>query len=145
MSNGPGDPAATGRYATAILRGLLETALPIFGICMGHQLLAMALGCETYKMSFGHRGANQPVKELETGRCFITSQNHGFVVREETLPSQVEVTYRSLFDKCIEGIKVRGRPVFSVQFHPEASPGPQDCRYLFEQFLAFMESYKNHA
>ncbi len=139
LSNGPGDPAATGVYAVPMIQGVLEAGLPVFGICLGHQILALALGCTTSKMHMGHRGANQPVKDLETGRVEITSQNHGFVVDRDSLPSGVVETHRSLFDGTLEGLRVDGRPVFSVQYHPEASPGPQDSHYLFDRFIGLME------
>ena len=135
LSNGPGDPAATCEYAVPMIKGLLENGLPIFGICLGHQLLALALGARTSKMHLGHRGANHPVKDLETGRVEITSQNHGFVVERDSLPQGVTETHSSLFDGTLEGLKVDGRPVFSVQHHPEASPGPQDSHYLFQRFF----------
>ena len=138
LSNGPGDPAATGDYAVPVIKKLLETGLPLFGICLGHQILSLALGCKTSKMHLGHRGANQPVKNLETGRVEITSQNHGFVVERDSLPNEVIETHTSLFDNALEGIKLDGRPVFSVQFHPEASPGPHDSHYLFKQFIELM-------
>ena len=139
LSNGPGDPAATGRYAVSTIRKLLEGGTPIFGICLGHQLLALALGAGTKKMHFGHRGGNHPVKELATGKVEITSQNHGFVVDEDTLPGDVSVTHRSLFDGTIEGIRSKHRPVFSVQYHPEASPGPEDSQFLFRRFLELIQ------
>jgi carbamoyl-phosphate synthase small subunit len=139
LSNGPGDPAATGTYAVPAIKGVLETGLPVFGICLGHQLLALALGAETRKMEIGHRGANHPVKDLRTGKVEITSQNHGFVVIEDSLPKGVVKTHVSLFDGSLEGLRVRGRPVFSVQYHPEASPGPQDSHYLFTRFVELME------
>ncbi len=135
LSNGPGDPAATGTYAVPVIRALLDSGLPVFGICLGHQMLALALGARTVKMARGHRGANHPVKDLETGRVEITAQNHGFVVTPESLPAGVTVTHRSLFDGSVEGLRVEGRPVFSVQYHPEASPGPHDSHYLFRRFL----------
>ena len=138
LSNGPGDPAATGEYAVPAIKGVLEAGLPVFGICLGHQILALALGCKTHKMHMGHRGANQPVKDLETGRVEITSQNHGFVVDKDSLPKGVVETHVSLFDGSLEGIRVDGKPVFSVQYHPEASPGPQDSHYLFERFVGMM-------
>ncbi len=138
LSNGPGDPAATGAYAVPTIRGLVDCGLPLFGICLGHQMLALALGGRTEKMYRGHRGANHPVKDLATGRVEITSQNHGFVVVPESLPSEVAVTHVSLFDGTNEGIRLKDRPVFSVQYHPEASPGPQDSHYLFERFLGMM-------
>lgn len=139
LSNGPGDPAATGAYAVPTIRGLLATGLPMFGICLGHQMLALALGGRTGKLARGHRGANHPVKDLVTGRVEITSQNHGFHVDPESLPAGVEVTHVSLFDGTNEGIAVTGKPVFSVQYHPEASPGPRDSHYLFKRFVALME------
>ncbi len=142
LSNGPGDPAATGTYAVPTIRKVLETGLPVFGICLGHQLLALALGARTKKMHLGHRGANHPVKDLATGRVEITSQNHGFVVDPETLPVGVAASHVSLFDGSNEGIAVEGRPVFSVQYHPEASPGPQDSHYLFERFVSLIEKHK---
>ena len=135
LSNGPGDPGATAEYAVPVLQALLDTNIPIFGICLGHQLLAQALGAQTRKMHLGHRGANQPVKDLETGKVEITSQNHGFEVVEDSLPSNVVATHRSLFDGSNEGIKATDKPAFSVQYHPEASPGPNDSYYLFERFV----------
>ena len=138
LSNGPGDPAATGAYAVPVIQKLLKTGLPIFGICLGHQMLAIALGATTAKLPFGHRGANHPVKNLVSGQVEITSQNHGFHVIPDTLPETAEVTHVSLFDGTNEGLSVKGRPVFSVQYHPEASPGPQDSHYLFEQFAALL-------
>ena len=138
LSNGPGDPAATGVYAVPAIQGVLAAGTPIFGICLGHQLLALALGAETYKLERGHRGANQPVKDLATGKVEITSQNHGFAVDEASLPEGVRVTHKSLFDGSNEGIACDGRPVFSVQYHPEASPGPSDSHYLFRRFVAMM-------
>ena len=135
LSNGPGDPAATGEYAIPMIKELLENDTPIFGICLGHQLLAQALGAKTRKMHLGHRGANQPVKDLETGKVEITSQNHGFEVVEDSLPENVVVTHTSLFDGSNEGIKSTDKKAFSVQYHPEASPGPQDSHYLFERFV----------
>lgn len=138
LSNGPGDPAATGVYAVPALRELIATGKPIFGICLGHQLMALALGGRTAKMARGHRGANHPVKDLATGKVEITSQNHGFVVDPDSLPGGVELTHLSLFDNTNEGLRVIGKPVFSVQHHPEASPGPQDSHYLFERFVQLM-------
>ena len=139
LSNGPGDPAATGRYAVPTIQGVLKSGTPLFGICLGHQMLALALGARTFKMDTGHRGANHPVKDLATGKVEITSQNHGFVVDEKTLPAGTTVTHRSLFDGSVEGISIEGKPAFSVQYHPEASPGPQDAHYLFDRFVGLME------
>jgi carbamoyl-phosphate synthase small subunit len=136
LSNGPGDPAATGVYAVPMIRGVLERDLPVFGICLGHQMLALALGARTIKMNHGHHGANHPVKDLETGKVEITSMNHGFTVDSQTLPAGVKETHVSLFDGSNCGIRMEDRPVFSVQYHPEASPGPQDSFYLFERFAA---------
>ena len=140
LSNGPGDPVATGAYAVQIIKELIDSNLPIFGICLGHQLLAITLGAKTKKMHHGHRGANHPVKNLETKKIEITSQNHGFVVLSDTLPDGVVETHRSLFDNTVEGIKVKDRPIFSVQYHPEASPGPQDSHYLFDTFVQKMRN-----
>jgi carbamoyl-phosphate synthase small subunit len=141
LANGPGDPAATGVYAVPVVRELLDTGLPIFGICLGHQILALALGGRTAKMPRGHRGANHPVKDLQTGKVEITSQNHGFCVLPESLPAEVEVTHQSLFDGTNEGFRLKDRPVFSVQYHPEASPGPQDSHYLFKRFVDLMAAH----
>ncbi|MEI7668781.1 MAG: glutamine-hydrolyzing carbamoyl-phosphate synthase small subunit [Pseudomonadota bacterium] len=141
LSNGPGDPAATGEYAVPVIRNLIDSGLPIFGICLGHQMLALALGGKTEKMQQGHRGANHPVKNLKTGLVEITSQNHGFVVVEDSLPDTVEITHRSLFDNSVEGIKLKDKPVFSVQHHPESSPGPHDSIYLFREFMEMMGAY----
>ncbi|MEL6647850.1 MAG: glutamine-hydrolyzing carbamoyl-phosphate synthase small subunit [Pseudomonadota bacterium] len=138
LSNGPGDPAATGEYAVPMIQGVLENEVPIFGICLGHQMLALALGANTVKMNHGHHGANHPVKEVETGKVEITSMNHGFAVDSQTLPKGVLETHVSLFDGSNCGIRVADKPVFSVQHHPEASPGPQDSFYLFERFAASM-------
>ena len=138
LSNGPGDPAATAKYAVPTIQGLMKSAVPIFGICLGHQLLATALGGRTYKMERGHRGANQPVKDLITGKVEITSQNHGFAVDDKSLPAGVEVTHVSLFDGSNEGIACKNKKVFSVQYHPEASPGPSDSAYLFKRFVELM-------
>ncbi len=139
LSNGPGDPAATAEYAVPAIRGVLDAGLPVFGICLGHQLLALALGAKTYKLGRGHRGANQPVKDLTTGKVEITSQNHGFAVDAETLPPSAKVTHVSLFDGSNEGLACTDRPVFSVQYHPEASPGPTDSQYLFARFIDMIE------
>ena len=135
LSNGPGDPAATGKYAINIIQKIIKENIPIFGICLGHQLLALALKAKTKKMKLGHRGANHPVKNLINNKVEITSQNHGFEVVKESLPKNVEVTHKSLFDNCIEGIKLKNKPVFSVQYHPESNPGPQDSHYLFDKFI----------
>ncbi len=142
LSNGPGDPAATGAYAVPVLQAVIASGKPVFGICLGHQLLALALGARTYKLDRGHRGANQPVKELATGRVEITSQNHGFAVDETSLPNTVTVTHVSLFDGSNEGLACTDRPIFSVQYHPEASPGPADSHHLFERFVALMSEHK---
>jgi carbamoyl-phosphate synthase small subunit len=139
LSNGPGDPAATGAYAVPMIRQILDTTdLPIFGICLGHQMLALALGGKTLKMNHGHHGANHPVKDVESGKVEITSMNHGFAVDAQSLPDGVVETHVSLFDGSNCGIRMKDRPVFSVQQHPEASPGPQDSYYLFERFVASM-------
>jgi carbamoyl-phosphate synthase small subunit len=140
LSNGPGDPAATGEYAIPVIQQMLETKKPLFGICLGHQLLALAVGGKTSKMFQGHRGANHPVKRLADGRVEITSMNHGFAVEREGLPNHVRETHVSLFDGSNCGIELGDRPAFSVQYHPEASPGPQDSFYLFEKFVGAMES-----
>ena len=139
LSNGPGDPAATGTYAVPMIKDVLETTeIPVFGICLGHQMLALALGARTVKMNHGHHGANHPVKDLDTGKVEITSMNHGFTVDSQTLPAGVRETHVSLFDGSNCGIAMADRPVFSVQYHPEASPGPQDSYYLFERFTRAM-------
>jgi carbamoyl-phosphate synthase small subunit len=138
LSNGPGDPAALG-YAVRNAKQLLEADVPVFGICLGHQILSLALGGQTYKLKFGHRGANHPVKELDTGRVEITSQNHGFAVDPDSLPKDVRVTHVNLYDRTIEGLRHETKPVFCVQYHPEAAPGPHDADYLFRQFVDEME------
>lgn len=143
LSNGPGDPAATGRSVIPELKKTLSTGLPVFGICLGHQILALALGAKTSRMMRGHRGSNQPVKCLATGRVAITSQNHGFAIDPDSLPNEVVVTHTSLFDDSIEGIALKGRPVFSVQYHPESSPGPKDSRSLFRDFVALMQQHRH--
>ena len=140
LSNGPGDPAATGEYAVPVLRKLIDNGLPIFGICLGHQLMALALGGTTRKLERGHRGANHPVRDEATGKVEITSQNHGFVVDPDSLPSGIAPSHLSLFDRTNEGLRVAGSPVFTVQHHPEASPGPQDSHYLFARFVGLMEA-----
>ena len=139
LSNGPGDPAATGVYAVPAIQGVMDAKVPVFGICLGHQLLALALGARTYKLDRGHRGANQPVKELATGRVEITSQNHGFAVADDSLPEGVRITHTSLFDGSNEGIACDARQAFSVQYHPEASPGPSDSAHLFRRFTAMID------
>jgi carbamoyl-phosphate synthase small subunit len=141
LANGPGDPAATGKYAVPVIKKIIESGIPTFGICLGHQMLALAAGAETMKMQQGHRGANQPVKDLTTGKVEITSQNHGFVVKRESLCDGVTETHKSLFDGVVEGIALDGKPVFSVQYHPEASPGPQDSFYLFQRFVDMVDAH----
>ncbi len=142
LSNGPGDPAATGEYAVPEIKKLVASGKPVFGICLGHQMLAIALGARTVKMHQGHHGANHPVKDFTTGKVEITSMNHGFAVERASLPKGVVETHVSLFDGSNAGIALAGRPVFSVQYHPEASPGPQDSHYLFERFVGEMEKAK---
>ncbi len=142
LSNGPGDPAATGEYAVPEIKKLVASGLPVFGICLGHQILALALGATTKKMHQGHHGANHPVKDFTTGKVEITSMNHGFTVDRDTLPKAVEETHVSLFDGSNCGLRLTGKPVFSVQYHPEASPGPQDSHYLFERFMDFIRDAK---
>jgi len=139
LSNGPGDPAATGKYAIPTIQKLIKKKLPLFGICLGHQMLALALGAKTEKMRLGHRGANHPVKNLIEGNVEITSQNHGFEVVKKGLPKNIRVTHQSLFDNSIEGIELKNKPVFSVQYHPESNPGPQDSVYLFDKFVKSMK------
>ena len=141
LSNGPGDPAATGEYAIPTVQKLIKSNLPVFGICLGHQILALALNAKTKKMKLGHRGANHPVKNLISKKVEITSQNHGFEVVKESLPRNVEITHKSLFDNSIEGIKLKNKPVFSVQYHPESNPGPQDSQYLFNDFINEIKKY----
>ena len=142
LSNGPGDPAATGKYAIETVQKLIKSNIPIFGICLGHQILALSLKAKTKKMKLGHRGANHPVKNLINKKVEITSQNHGFEIIKESLPKNIQVTHRSLFDDCIEGIKLKNKPIFSVQYHPESNPGPQDSHYLFNDFI---KDVKKHA
>jgi len=141
LSNGPGDPAATGKYAIKTVQKLIKSNIPIFGICLGHQILALALNAKTKKMKLGHRGANHPVKNLITHKVEITSQNHGFEVMRESLNKNIIVTHKSLFDNSIEGIKYKNKPVFSVQYHPESNPGPQDSHYLFSDFIKEVKKY----
>ncbi len=145
LSNGPGDPAATGKYAIPIIKQLIKSKIPIFGICLGHQILSLALGAKTSKMHLGHRGANHPVKNLKTKKVEITSQNHGFKVEKDSIPNNVNITHLSLFDKSIEGIELKNKPIFSVQYHPEASPGPQDSKYLFSKFINCILKEKKYA
>jgi carbamoyl-phosphate synthase small subunit len=142
LSNGPGDPAATGVYAVPEIKKLVASGLPLFGICLGHQMLGIALGGETAKMHQGHHGANHPVKDFTTGKVEITSMNHGFAVSRESLPETVEETHVSLFDGSNTGLRLKDKPVFSVQYHPEASPGPQDSNYLFARFIEMMDAKK---
>jgi carbamoyl-phosphate synthase small subunit len=139
LSNGPGDPAATGKYAGPVIKRIVDSGLPVFGICLGHQMLALALGAKTKKMHQGHHGANHPVKDVTTGKVEIVSMNHGFTVDTTTLPRGVKQTHVSLFDNTNCGLELEGRPVFSVQYHPEASPGPHDSQYLFDRFKQAME------
>jgi len=145
LSNGPGDPAATGQYAVPVIRKLIDSGTPTFGICLGHQMLGIALGGKTVKMHQGHHGANHPVKDITTGKVEITSMNHGFAVDKDSLPKNVEQTHVSLFDGSNCGIALKGRPVFSVQYHPEASPGPRDSHYLFTRFVELMRARKERA
>lgn len=142
LSNGPGDPAATGQYAVPEIRKLVDSGTPVFGICLGHQMMALALGAQTMKMEQGHHGANHPVKDLTTGKVEIVSMNHGFTVDRDSLPSPVKESHISLFDGTNAGLELEGRPVFSVQHHPEASPGPTDGLYLFERFAGLMDKAK---
>jgi len=141
LSNGPGDPAATGKYAIKVVKSLIKKNIPLFGICLGHQILALALDAKTKKMKLGHRGANHPVKNLITKKVEITSQNHGFEVIKQSLKKNTEITHLSLFDNSIEGIRLKNKPVFSVQYHPEANPGPQDSKYLFSNFIKDIKKY----
>jgi carbamoyl-phosphate synthase small subunit len=142
LSNGPGDPAATGAYAVPVIREMIDRSVPTFGICLGHQMLGIALGGRTVKMHQGHHGANHPVKDLTTGKVEITSMNHGFAVDKDSLPGNVEQTHISLFDGSNCGIALKDKPVFSVQYHPEASPGPRDSHYLFKRFVELMREHK---
>ena len=141
LSNGPGDPAATGEYAINVVKDIIKKGVPLFGICLGHQILALALNAKTQKMKLGHRGANHPVKNLLNNKVEITSQNHGFEVIKESLKKNTEITHLSLFDNSIEGIRLKNKPVFSVQYHPEANPGPQDSKYLFSNFMKDVKKY----
>lgn len=142
LSNGPGDPAATGKYAIPVIQEILQNKTPLFGICLGHQLLALAIGASTVKMGQGHRGANHPVQNLKNKKVEITSQNHGFCVDAASIPNNAEVTHISLFDRTVEGLRLKDGSAFSVQYHPESSPGPDDSFYLFEEFVALMKSKK---
>jgi len=142
LSNGPGDPAATGKYAVPEIRKLVASGLPVFGICLGHQMLGIAIGARTQKMHQGHHGANHPVKDFTTGKVEITSMNHGFAVDRDTLPADAEETHVSLFDGSNCGLRLKGKPVFSVQYHPEASPGPEDSHYLFTRFIDMIRAHK---
>ena len=141
LSNGPGDPAATGEYAIPVIKELLESGIPLFGICLGHQMLALAIGAKTVKMHQGHRGANHPVMDYNTDKVEITSMNHGFMVDKDSLPNNVKVSHISLFDQTLCGLELVDRPAFSVQHHPEASPGPQDSHYLFDRFMEMIEKH----
>jgi carbamoyl-phosphate synthase small subunit len=145
LSNGPGDPAATGQYAVPVIKKLIDSGTPTFGICLGHQMLGIALGGRTMKMHQGHHGANHPVKDMTTGKVEITSMNHGFAVDKDSLPKNVEQTHVSLFDGSNCGLALKDRPVFSVQYHPEASPGPRDSHYLFTRFVELMRARKARA
>lgn len=145
LSNGPGDPAATGEYAVPVIQNLIKSDLPIFGICLGHQMLGLAVGAKTEKMHQGHHGANHPVKDFTTGKVEIVSMNHGFAVDTKSLPEGVEETHISLFDGTNCGLRIVGKPVFSVQHHPEASPGPQDSHYLFRRFVNLLRENKGEA
>tara|TARA_B100000401_G_scaffold437703_1_gene383939 strand:+ start:1072 stop:2250 length:1179 start_codon:yes stop_codon:yes gene_type:complete len=145
LSNGPGDPKATGRYAIPIIKELVKSNIPIFGICLGHQIISLAFGAKTKKMFQGHRGANHPVKNLITHKVEITSQNHGFVVTEKSLPKSIKLTHKSLFDGTVEGIEHRTKNIFAVQYHPEASPGPHDSHYLFRKFIEMINKNKKNA
>ncbi len=140
LSNGPGDPAATGKYAIPVIKEILKNKVPLFGICLGHQLLALSIGAKTSKMHQGHRGANHPVQNLKTRKVEITSQNHGFCVDQNSIPKNAEVTHISLFDQTVEGLRLKDGSAFSVQYHPESSPGPDDSFYLFEEFVSLMEN-----
>jgi carbamoyl-phosphate synthase small subunit len=145
LSNGPGDPAATGEYAVPVIRKVVNSGIPTFGICLGHQMLGLALGGRTVKMHQGHHGANHPVKDIGTGKVEITSMNHGFAVDKDSLPKNVQQTHVSLFDGSNCGIALKDLPVFSVQYHPEASPGPRDSHYLFTRFVELMRARKARA
>jgi carbamoyl-phosphate synthase small subunit len=144
LSNGPGDPAAV-TYAIDATRDLVDSGKPVFGICLGHQILGLALGASTYKLPFGHHGGNHPVQDLATGKVEITAQNHGFAVDPSTLPPGVKVTHSNLYDLTVEGLELEGRPVMSVQYHPEAGPGPHDAHYLFGRFTAAMDAARGGA
>ncbi|HBF48499.1 MAG TPA: carbamoyl phosphate synthase small subunit, partial [Shewanella frigidimarina] len=144
LSNGPGDPEPCD-YAITAIQQILKTDIPVFGICLGHQLLALASGAKTLKMKFGHHGANHPVSNIEKGNVMITSQNHGFAADETTLPANIKVTHKSLFDGSLQGIHLTDKPAFSFQGHPEASPGPTDAAPLFDHFIELIEQYRQHA
>jgi len=143
LSNGPGDPSETSKYTSSVIQEIIKRKIPLFGICLGHQLLAIAIGAKTIKMNQGHRGANHPVQNLKTKQVEITSQNHGFAVEASTLPNNAEITHISLFDGSVEGIKLKDAPAFSVQYHPESSPGPSDSYYLFQDFINLIKESKN--
>ena len=142
LSNGPGDPVATSKYALKVIKQLIDTRVPIFGVCLGFQLLALAINANIEKMKSGHRGSNHPVKDLTNNTICITSQNHGFMVSNTNLPQDMEITHLSIFDNTIEGFKLKNQPVFGVQFHPEASPGPHDSLYLFDNFITSIKNNK---
>ena len=142
LSNGPGDPMATGQYTIPVIQDLIQMDLPLFGICLGHQMLALAVGGKTVKMHHGHHGANHPVKDQETGKIEITSQNHGFMVLTKSLPDHVSTTHISLFDGTHEGFCFKDKPIFAVQYHPEASPGPHDSHFLFQKFRQYIKHYR---
>lgn len=142
LSNGPGDPAETGKYTLPVIQKIIKENIPLFGICLGHQILALAIGAKTSKMHQGHRGANHPVQDLRTGKVEITSQNHGFCVDKKSMPHNAEITHISLFDNSVEGLRMKDRPAFSVQYHPESSPGPHDSFYLFNEFVDLMAKSK---
>ena len=141
LSNGPGDPSETSKYTSSVIQEIIKRKIPLFGICLGHQLLGHAFGGKTFKLKFGHRGANQPVIDLVTGKIEITSQNHGFAVDDMSLPPEIEITHRHLSDNTVEGLRHKTLPIFSIQHHPEASPGPHDARHSFGKFKQLMEDF----